>query len=242
MRGRTVAGVRVNGLEETEGDPDVDRDDMEVVAERAVEDGAADRTSAEDHDLRGVRVLSREPERCRVLVVDLVDVLVERAPVQRLVHEEVEHVLKHEEEEDLGELLLPRREGHLPGRHAEVLRERVEQPDLCEGTRQTRAPLSQGCTQMTGEATRTTGSSTMKWEKRTCLVHSHCSIAVGIFVGWSFHLRKYGMASIMIHGTQRPKYTICGNRLETIHAASVGERTSCNKKLARPVARMGLLI
>ena len=82
---RTVTAVRIDGLEETEGDPDVDRDDVEVVAERAVEDGAADRTSAEDHDLRGVRVLSREPERCRVLVVDLVDVLVERAPVKSTV-------------------------------------------------------------------------------------------------------------------------------------------------------------
>ena len=73
-----------------------------------------------------MRVLSRKPERRRILVVDLVDVLVERTPVQRLVHEEVEEILEHKEERDLGELLLPRREGHLPGRHAEVLRERVE--------------------------------------------------------------------------------------------------------------------
>ncbi len=132
--GRTVAGVGVNGLEETEGDPDVDSDDVEVVTERAVEDGAADRAGAEDHDLRRVCVLSRQSKRRRILVVDLVDVLVERTPVQRLVHEEVEHVLEYEEEKDLGELLLPRREGHLPCRHAEVLRERVEQPDLREGT------------------------------------------------------------------------------------------------------------
>ena len=126
----TITTVSINSLEETEGDPDVDGDNVEVVTERAVEDRAADRTSAEDHDLRGVRVLSREPKRCRVLVVDLVDVLVERAPVQRAVGKEVAHVLEDEEERELGELQLPRGEGHLPGRHAEELGHGVEEPDL----------------------------------------------------------------------------------------------------------------
>ena len=44
--------------------------------------------------------------------------------------EEVEHILEDEEDGDLHSLLLPRREGHLPGRHAEVLSHRVEEPDL----------------------------------------------------------------------------------------------------------------
>ena len=60
----TVARVRVDGLEETEGDPDVHGDDVEVAAERAVKQRASDRTSTEDHDLSGVRVLSGETEGC----------------------------------------------------------------------------------------------------------------------------------------------------------------------------------
>ena len=77
--------MRVDGLEEAEGDPEVDGDDVEVPAEGAVDEGAADRRRAENHDLGGVRVLGGEAERRRVLVVDLVDVLVERAPVEGLV-------------------------------------------------------------------------------------------------------------------------------------------------------------
>ena len=64
--------------------------------------------------------------------MDLVNVHVERAPVQRAVREEVEHVLEDEEERDLQELLLPRGEGHLPGGHAERLSHRVEEPDVHE--------------------------------------------------------------------------------------------------------------
>ena len=54
----------------------------------------------------------------------------------------------------------------------------------------------------------TVGASIVKWENRTSLVHSHCSAMVGILAGCNFHLRKYGMESMIIHGTQRPKYTI----------------------------------
>lgn len=122
--------MRVDGLEETEDDPNVDGDDVQVAAEGAVEDGACNRAGTENHDLSGVRVLGGETEGRGVLVVDLVDVLVQRAPVESAVGEEVEHILEDEEDGDLHSLLLPRREGHLPGRHAEVLSHRVEEPDL----------------------------------------------------------------------------------------------------------------
>ena len=65
-----------------------------------------------------------------VFGVDLVNVHVERAPVQRAVREEVEHVLEDEKECNLQELLLPWGEGHLPSSHAECLSLRVEEPDL----------------------------------------------------------------------------------------------------------------
>ena len=53
----TVATVRVDSLEETESDPDVHGEDVQVAAEHAVEDGTKDRTSAEDKYLSRVSVL-----------------------------------------------------------------------------------------------------------------------------------------------------------------------------------------
>ena len=84
-RGHTVTAVRIDGLEETKRDPDVHRENVEVAAEGAVEERAGDRTGTEDKDLCRVSVLRSETEGRRVLVVDLVDVLVEGAPVKCLV-------------------------------------------------------------------------------------------------------------------------------------------------------------
>ena len=58
----TVAGVRVDGLEETEGDPDVDDDDVQVVRGRGVDEGSGDGARCEDQDFERVRVLGGETE------------------------------------------------------------------------------------------------------------------------------------------------------------------------------------
>jgi hypothetical protein len=49
--------VGIDGLEETEGHPDVDSEDVEVVAEEAIEEGTGYGTLGEDKDLEGVSVL-----------------------------------------------------------------------------------------------------------------------------------------------------------------------------------------
>ena len=87
MRERTVSTVRINSLEEPECDPDVDREDVEVAPglEHSVDDRAENGTCTEDEDLRRMSVFSSETEGSGVLVVDLVDVLVERAPVKSTV-------------------------------------------------------------------------------------------------------------------------------------------------------------
>ena len=122
----TVAGVRINSLEEPERNPDIHRKDMEVPGEVAIKQRAANRSRSEDHDLCGVRVLRSKTERRAVLVVDLVDVLVEGAVVQDLVRDVVESVFEDEEEDDLAEDGSPIREGHLVGRHPERFGKRVE--------------------------------------------------------------------------------------------------------------------
>lgn len=83
--GRTITRVRVDSLEKTEDDPDVDGKDVQVVTEHAVEDGTKDRASTEDKDFSWVSVFCSQTERSGVLVMNLVDVFVEWSPVQCLV-------------------------------------------------------------------------------------------------------------------------------------------------------------
>jgi hypothetical protein len=77
--------VCVDGLEETQGDPDVDSENVEVLGKVAVKQGSSDRARAKDEDFSGVSVLGGKTERRRILVVDFVDVLVESTSVKGLV-------------------------------------------------------------------------------------------------------------------------------------------------------------
>lgn len=65
-------------------------------------------------------------------MVDFVDVFVHRTPVEKLVGDEVEHILINEKERDLKNSILPRREGYLPGIHPETFGNRMKQPNQGE--------------------------------------------------------------------------------------------------------------
>ena len=81
----TIAAVSINGLEETEDDPQVDGHNVEVLGEVAVEEGSSNGACAENGDLDRVSVFSSQAERCRVLVVELVDIAVKGPIVESLV-------------------------------------------------------------------------------------------------------------------------------------------------------------
>ena len=142
--------MRINGLEETECDPEVDRDDMKVSGEVTVEKRSTDRPRAKDEDLCGMSVLCGQAEWRGVFVVDLMDMLVQRAIVQCLVRfgekenvsrlsqqrkqiqltEIVERVLEDEKQRNLTSHRFKGRERHLPCGEAEVFCNRVEEPNL----------------------------------------------------------------------------------------------------------------
>ena len=82
---RTISAVRVDRLEQTERDPNIDSEDVKVARKVAVEDGTSDRTSAKDEHLGRVRVLGSKTKRCRILVVQLVNVLIHWSPMKSLV-------------------------------------------------------------------------------------------------------------------------------------------------------------
>ena len=68
--------MSVDSLEETQGDPKVDIADVQIPHEVAVQQRAQDSSSAEDKHFSRVSIFCSEPERCRVFMVDLVDVLI----------------------------------------------------------------------------------------------------------------------------------------------------------------------
>lgn len=129
--GELVAGVRVDSLEDTENNPDVHGQDVKVLGNSAPQDGAADRAETEYHDFNGRCVFCCHTEGCGVLVVDLVDVLVQRAPVHGAVGPVVPGVFENEEDRDLVGHGEDRWEGS-GSLETEILRHGVEEPDLRE--------------------------------------------------------------------------------------------------------------
>lgn len=126
-----VARMRVDGLEQPKYDPDVHRQNMQIARNRAPQNWSPHGPQTENHDFDGTRVLGGEAEGCRVLVVDFVDVFVERAPVHGAVRPVVPGVLEHEEDGDLVGHGKEGWEGDAGGEATE-LREGVEEPDLGE--------------------------------------------------------------------------------------------------------------
>jgi len=77
--------VRVDGLEETKGDPNVNRNDVQVLSELAVQQRPENRSCSENHHFERMRVLRSKTERSRVFMMQLVDVLIEQGGVEKLV-------------------------------------------------------------------------------------------------------------------------------------------------------------
>lgn len=140
--GELVAAVGVDGLEEAKDDPDVHGHDVEVLGVGAPEDGAADGAKTEDHDFDRGGVFSGHTEGCGVLVVDLVDAPVERAPVEGAVGEVVPGVFHDEEDGDLVGHGPDGGEGH-GSLEAKVLSHRMEQPVV--SCQLMKLPVTRGC-------------------------------------------------------------------------------------------------
>lgn len=124
-----VTRVRVDGLGKTEHDPHVHGQDMQVLGNGAPEDWRADGAQAKDHHLEWRSIFGGETKGSRVLVVNLVDVLVKRAPVQRTVRPVVPGILENKENGDLVGHGQKRRERHTRFK-TDKLRHGMEEPNL----------------------------------------------------------------------------------------------------------------
>lgn len=99
--GEFIATVRVDGLEQTQDNPDVHGENVQVTGEGAPDDWAADGSETEDHDLDRGGIFGSQTEGRRILVVNLVNSLVERTPMQGTVGEVVPGIFHHKKDRDL---------------------------------------------------------------------------------------------------------------------------------------------
>jgi len=97
-----ITRVRVDGLAETKSDPDVNSEDVKILSEKTVEERTRDGTLSENEDFERVGVLCSKSDGRAKGVVLLVDVLVQRTPVEGSVRPVVECVFENKEEGELG--------------------------------------------------------------------------------------------------------------------------------------------
>ena len=76
-----VSAVSIDSLEETEDNPKIHCQNVELTSAHNPNDGDNNSAKPEDHNFDRRCVLGGKSERSRVLVVDLVNVLIERTPV-----------------------------------------------------------------------------------------------------------------------------------------------------------------
>ncbi len=126
-----VAAVSIDSLEETGRDPEVHSYNVEVTRHQAPDDWNEHSTSTENHGLDGRSIFSSESERCRVLVVDFVNISVEESHVKESVHPVMPCILQDEKDGDLDADRLPCWKRHA-GIKTAGLRHWMEEPDLRE--------------------------------------------------------------------------------------------------------------
>ena len=126
-----VTAVGIDSLEETEDNPEIHCQDVELTSNQNPDDRYKNRAKTENHDFNGRCVLGSQSEWSRVLVVDLVDIPVKRAPVHCAMHPVMPSILKNEEDGDVESHGLPAWEWDTCV-HAAIFRHWVEKPDLGE--------------------------------------------------------------------------------------------------------------
>jgi len=119
----------INGLEQTEDNPEVDSQDVQVLRDTTPKNGRSNSSKTKTHNFDGRRIFGGKAEGRRVLVVNLVHILVQRAPMEGAVKPVVPCILHDKEDCDLVGHLGPVRKRDT-GVHAEVFAHWVEKPDL----------------------------------------------------------------------------------------------------------------
>lgn len=125
--GEFVTAVRIDRLEQSQYDPDVHGEDVEVAGDSTPQNRAAHSAETQDHDFNRRGIFRGHSEGGGVLMVDLMDGLVERSPMEGTVREVMPRILQHEEDGNLVSHRPERGEGNRGGKTKE-LSHGVEKP------------------------------------------------------------------------------------------------------------------
>ena len=118
----------VDGLEQSEGDPDADREQMQVSSKVTPDDRNANSAEPKEHDLDRMGVFCSQPEWCCISVMLLVDDSVEGPVVDTSVEPVVPCVFQEEEDRHLQCNFRPRWEWDVVG-DPNLLTDRMEEPN-----------------------------------------------------------------------------------------------------------------
>ena len=77
----TITTVSINSLEKTKTNPDIDRENVQVLGEVAVQYGSGYRSSTKNKYFCWMRIFGSKTKRCRVFVMKLVDMPVQDTSV-----------------------------------------------------------------------------------------------------------------------------------------------------------------
>ena len=96
-----VAGMRVDSLKESPHDPKVHSQNVQVTGDSTPQDWRSHRSQSKYHHFDGRSIFSSHAKWCRVLMVDFVDVFVERTPMKSAMGPVVPCIFQYEEDRDL---------------------------------------------------------------------------------------------------------------------------------------------
>ena len=119
--------MSVDGLEKSKDDPGIHGQDMKITGNRDPNDWEDDRADTEDHDFDWRGIFGGKTEGSGILVVDFMDIFVQRTPVHSTVSPVVPCVLADKKDSNLISHCEPIGEGNA-SLNAEKLCHRVEEP------------------------------------------------------------------------------------------------------------------
>lgn len=90
-----IATVGIDGLEQTQHNPDIHSENMQVAGESTPENRAADGPEAENHHLNRRSIFGGQTKWCGILMVDFVNSFVEWTPMKSSVEKIVPSILHH---------------------------------------------------------------------------------------------------------------------------------------------------
>lgn len=124
-----VAGVGIDGLKQTENDPHIHGDNVQLLGKGTEHNGNADGSKGKNHGFQGRGIFGCEAKGGAVLVMQFVNHLVEARSMKGAVQPVVPSIFQDKEQGNLPRHGDQRRKRNR-GRQATVLSHGVEQPDL----------------------------------------------------------------------------------------------------------------